>query len=55
MGPEDENSNPLLQLNLRANISDVTVHICQAHHMSLKIVGDVNILHLMCMQCLEKN
>lgn len=55
MGPEDENSNPLLQLNLRANISDVTVHICRAHHMSLKIVGDVNILHLMCMQCLEKN
>lgn len=55
MGPEDENSNPLLQLNLRANISDVTVHtgICRAHHMSLKIVGDViiNILHLMCMQC----
>lgn len=53
MGPEDENGNPVhvLQLNLRANISDVTVHICQAHHMSLKIVGDVNILHLMCMQC----
>lgn len=32
MGPEDENSNPLLQLNLRANISDVTEHMPSTSH-----------------------
>lgn len=32
MGPEDENSNPLLQLNLRANISDVTGHMPNTSH-----------------------
>lgn len=47
MGPEDENSNPLLQLNLRANISDVTEHMPSTSHE----LEDVNILHLMCMQC----
>lgn len=32
MGPEDENSNSVLQLNLRANISDVTVHMPSTSH-----------------------
>lgn len=32
MGPEDENGNPVLQLNLRANISDVTVHMPSTSH-----------------------
>lgn len=49
MGPKDSNSNLLLQLNLKANISDVPIHMPSSHHTSLKIVGDVNILHLMFM------